>query len=188
MLMTTKLKKKHTHPLEYLMWVALASIAMMFAGFSSAVIVKRSQANWVSYNIPIEFYYSTAVILFSSLCIHLAKKSFVDRKMDRYTAWLGTTLVMGLLFVFLQYLGFYNMWKQGVTVNSNVSFSFLYVIVGLHALHILGGVIALIVMFIKSLNRNRKVYGSVYITLMATYWHFVDILWIYLLLFLIFER
>lgn len=186
--MATNSNVKHTHPLQYLMWVALASIAMMFAGLSSAVIVKRSQANWVSYNIPIEFFYSTATILFSSLCIHMAKRAFAERQLGRYTSWLGATIITGFAFILLQYLGFYDMWKQGVTVNRNVSFSFLYVIVGLHAVHILGGLIALIILFFQSLNRNKRVYSSVYVTLMATYWHFVDILWIYLLLFLILER
>lgn len=187
MLLAMKENKTNSHPLRYLMWIALVSIIMMFAGLSSAFIVKRSQANWISYNIPLAFYYSTAVILFSSIGIIIAKKSFSERMMSRYTFWLGITALLGMAFVILQYYGFLELWSQGVTVSRNVSFSFLYVIVGLHALHVLGGLVALIVLFFQSLSRKTRVYSPVYIRIMATYWHFVDVLWLYLLIFLIFE-
>ena len=175
------------HPLKYLMWIALVSIVMMFAGLSSAFIVKRSQANWISYKIPLEFYYSTGIILISSIAIIMAKSSFIERKMSRYTFWLGVTGLLGILFVVLQYMGFSDLWAQGVTISRNVSFSFLYVIVGLHALHVLGGFVALVILFFQSLSKKTRVYSSVHISIMATYWHFVDILWVYLLIFLIIE-
>ncbi len=187
MIMAMKEKKIGTHPQKYLLWIAIASIVMMFAGLSSAFIVKRSQANWLSYNIPLVFYYSTALILLSSISIMMAKKFFIERRIGRYTFWLGVTTVLGLLFVVFQYIGFSDLWAQGITISRNVSFSFLYVIVGLHALHVLGGIVALIVLFIKSLRRKIKVYSPVSIDIMGTYWHFVDILWLYLLLFLIIE-
>lgn len=189
MLATMKNEKGNTtHPLKFLMWIAITGIVMVFAGFSSAFIVKRSQANWISYNIPLAFYYSTAIIVISSVAIIMAKKTFEDRQMNRYSNWLAVTTIMGFVFLGLQYLGFKEMWEQGVTVNRNVSFSFLYVIVGMHALHIVGGLVALIVMYIQSKNRKRRIYSSVYISNMATYWHFVDILWIYLLIFLVVGR
>jgi cytochrome c oxidase subunit 3 len=88
--------------------------------------------------------------------------------------------------VLLQYFGFKELWASGITITRNVSFSFLYVIVGVHALHVLGGVIALLVMYLKSYSRKRKNYDQIYIDLMNTYWHFVDFLWIYLLIFLVY--
>lgn len=179
--------KVHIHPHKYLMWIAIASIIMMFAGLSSAFIVKRAQANWVSYTIPLAFYYSTATILISSVAIVMARKAFIARQMSNYTSWLVFTILLGTAFVILQYFGFVHLWNQGVTINRNVSFSFLYVIVGLHAVHVTGGLIALVVMFVQSLNRNKRMYSPVHISVMATYWHFVDILWLYLLLFLIIE-
>jgi cytochrome c oxidase subunit 3 len=85
----------------------------------------------------------------------------------------------------LQYEGFKDLWENGFTVTRNVSFSFFYVIVGMHALHVAGGVVALLLMYLKSHSKRRKNYNQLYIDLMNTYWHFVDILWIYLLVFLI---
>ncbi len=185
--MSMKANRTPTHPQKYMMWLFITGIVMMFAGFSSAFIVKRSMANWLSFNVPLIFYYSTGIIILSSISIMVARKFFRERQMVRYTFWLGVTAVLGSLFVLFQYLGFSELWAQGVTITRNVSFSFLYVIVGVHALHVVGGVIALMVLFVQSLSKKRKIYSSLSIDLMNTYWHFVDILWLYLLVFLIIE-
>ena len=161
---------------------------MMFAGLSSAYIVKRNQTNWLTFDIPAIFYYSTAVILLSSLTIVLSRKAFINREMKSYKRWLFATTVLGIAFVILQYEGFQELWASGITFTRNVSFSFLYVIVGLHALHVFGGVIALVVMYLKSFSKKRKNYNIIYIDLMNIYWHFVDLLWVYLLLFLLIVR
>jgi cytochrome c oxidase subunit 3 len=181
-------QKARLHPLKFALWIALGSIVMMFAGLSSAYIVKRSQANWLTYDIPVIFWYSTAVILISSITIFLARKAFRDRQMQQYKIWLGITTVLGIAFVLLQYFGFVQLWDSGITINRNVSFSFLYVIVSLHALHVLGGVVALIIAFLKSYSTKRKTYSTMSIDLINTYWHFVDFLWIYLLIFLVVVR
>lgn len=176
--------KRKLHPYKYLLWVGIASIVMLFAGFSSAFIVKSHQANWLSFRVPGIFYYSTAVILASSLTIMLSRKAFLNRDNKGYRTWLGVTGLLGILFIALQYLGFANLWHQGVTLTRNVSFSFLYVIVGIHALHLLGGVVSVAILFFKSLRKKRRVYVSLDIDLMNTYWHFMDLLWIYLIVFL----
>ena len=181
-------EKNNIHPLKFVMWSACASIVMMFAGLSSAYIVKRNQANWLTYDIPVIFYYSTAVIILSSITIILCRKAFVKRQMKQYKNWLALTTILGITFVLLQYTGFTELWASGITFTRNVAFSFLYIIVGLHAVHVLGGVIALIVMYLKSFSKKRKNYSPIPIELMNTYWHFVDGLWIYLLLFLIMIR
>jgi cytochrome c oxidase subunit 3 len=188
MIAVMKDEKKRMHPLKFVMWGACITIFMMFSGLSSAYIVKRNQGNWLTYDIPGIFYYSTAIIILSSITIILARKAFVERQMRQYKLWLGLTMILGIAFVLLQYTGFRELWASGITLTRNVSFSFLYIIVGLHALHVLGGVAALVVMYVKSFNRRRKNYNSIYIELMATYWHFVDLLWIYLLFFFIFIR
>ena len=185
MIATMKQEKKIIHPLKFVMYAGCASILMIFAGLSSAYIVKRNQANWIAYDVPIIFYYSTAAILLSSVALMLSRKAFIDRQMKQYKMWLFFTLVLGVVFVVLQYEGFKQLWENGFTVTRNVSFSFFYVIVGMHALHVAGGVVALFLMYLKSHSRKRKNYNQLYIDLMNTYWHFVDILWIYLLVFLI---
>lgn len=188
MIAVMKEEKNRIHPLKFVMWAACASIVMMFAGLSSAYIVKRNQTNWLTYDIPVIFYYSTALIIFSSITIILCRKAFINRQMKQYKSWLAVTTLLGITFVLLQYEGFTELWANGITLTRNVSFSFLYIIVGLHAVHVLGGVIALIIMYLKSFSSKRKNYSSISIDLMNTYWHFVDLLWIYLLLFLIVIR
>jgi cytochrome c oxidase subunit III len=188
MIAVMKQEKKTIHPLKFIMWAGCASIVMMFAGLSSAYIVKRNQANWLSFDIPVIFYYSTAVIILSSITIMLSRKAFINREMRHYKSWLLATTILGIAFVLLQYAGFKQLWASGITLTRNVSFSFLYIIVGLHAVHVLGGVVALVIMYLKSFSRRRKNYNQIYIDLMNTYWHFVDLLWIYLLLFLMLIR
>lgn len=180
-------QKTKAHPQKYLLWVALAGIIMMFAGLSSAFIVKRSQANWLAFNVPLIFYYSTAALLFSSVTLLLARRAFNLRQMSRYSFWLGVTSVLGILFITLQLIGFVELWDSGVTLSRNVSFAFLYVLVGIHAIHVLGGVIPMLVLFIKSLSRKNIIYSPVGLEIVSTYWHFVDLLWIYLLIFLVLE-
>ena len=180
-----KVEKTKIHPLKFVMWAGCASIVMMFAGLSSAYIVKRNQANWLTFDIPLIFWYSTAVIILSSLTILLCRKAFINREMRQYKGWLAVTTLLGITFVCLQYIGFQQLWASGITLTRNVSFSFLYIIVGLHALHVMGGVVALIILYLKSFSTRRKNYSSMSIELMNTYWHFVDFLWIYLLIFLV---
>lgn len=188
MIALMKQEKKTIHPLKFVMYIACASIVMIFAGLSSAYIVKRNQANWLTYDIPIIFYYSTAVIILSSITLILSRKFFLSRQMRKYKGWLFASAILGITFVVLQYFGFKAFWNSGFTLTRNVAFSFLYVIVGVHALHVMGGVVALIIMYIKSYSRSRKNYDAIYIDLMNTYWHFVDFLWIYLLIFFIMIR
>lgn len=188
MIALMKQEKKTLHPLKFVMYCACASIVMIFAGLSSAYIVKRSQVNWLTFDIPIIFYYSTGVIILSSITLILSRRFFLNREMRRYKAWLFISAILGITFVILQYLGFKDFWNSGFTLTRNVAFSFLYIIVGVHAVHVLGGVTALIVMYIKSFSHSRKNYDAIYIDLMNTYWHFVDLLWIYLLVFFILIR
>ena len=176
--------KNKIHPYKFNLWVAIGSMVMMFAGLTSAYIVKRNQSNWEDYPLPNEFFFSTIAIVLSSVTIILAKKAFNNRLMARYRKLTLATLILGITFVILQVLGFSHMWNIGLTLNSTVSVSFLYVIVGFHAIHVTGGIIALIIMSLQAFNSKRKNYSSISVDLIGTYWHFVDILWIYLLIFL----
>ncbi|HMO62541.1 MAG TPA: heme-copper oxidase subunit III [Ferruginibacter sp.] len=181
-------QRKRIHPHKFTLWVAIASILMMFAGLTSAYIVKRNQANWFTFDLPKVLWYSTVVIIVSSVTIWMAERQFKQREMMAYRRLLTVTFLLGLLFVALQVIGFTTMWKNGLTLQKNVSISFLYIIVGLHAVHVLGGVVALMVMFAKAFSRKVRNYNSVPVEVMSTYWHFVDILWIYLLVFLLMIR
>lgn len=176
---------KKIHPHKFNMWMAIGSIMMMFAGFTSAFIIKRNQADWVSFDLPKVFWISTVAIVLSSLTIWMAVQAFSARHMKRYRLLMAATFVLGMVFVVLQILGFKEMWAQGNTLSANISYQFLYVIIGLHALHVVGGIIALLVMSIKAFGSKVRNYNIVPVQLVSTYWHFVDVLWIYLLIFLL---
>jgi cytochrome c oxidase subunit III len=178
-------QRKKIHPHKFTLWVAIASILMMFAGFTSAYIIRRNQANWLEFDLPLAFWYSTAVIIASSASIWLAQKKFKARDMAAYRRLLTVTVVLGILFVALQVLGFSQLAKAGITFRKNASIDFLYPIIGLHALHVIGGVVALLVMFARAYRKGVKTYDSAPVEVMATYWHFVDFLWLYLLVFLL---
>jgi cytochrome c oxidase subunit 3 len=181
-------QKKRIHPHKFTLWVALASIVMMFAGFTSAYIIKRNQVNWVTFDLPNVFWYSTLVIVLSSVTLWLAQNAFKKREMLNYRRLVVVTTVLGFLFIILQFIGFSELWQNGMTLTANVSFSFLYIIIGLHGLHVLGGIIALLVMFAKAFSAKVRSYDIVPVEVVSTYWHFVDFLWLYLLIFLILIR
>jgi cytochrome c oxidase subunit III len=176
-------QNKKIHPHKFILWVAIGSIIMMFAGLTSAYIVKREQPGWTTYTTPLAFYYSTAVILISSLTIFLAGKSFTERRMIRYRKMLAATLILGLVFILLQWLGFRHLWVTGTTFHGSGAGQFLYIIAGLHALHVFGGVIALFVLWLRARNTRIRSYNMVPVDVVSTYWHFVDLLWIYLFIF-----
>lgn len=181
-------QRKRLHPHIFTLWVGIAGIVMMFAGLTSAYIVKRNLANWISFNLPVIFWYSTIVIILSSITIMVGRNFFKQGEMAKYRQYLIATAALGVLFVIMQTVGFFNLWHNGITLTRNVSFSFLYIIVGLHALHVVAGVISLLVILIKAFSIRRKSYSTVPIDLMSTYWYFVDLLWIYLLIFLVLIR
>jgi cytochrome c oxidase subunit 3 len=180
---------KRIHPHKFTLWVAIGSIVMMFAGLTSAYIVKSNQANWRGVDIPKIFYYSTAVILLSSVTMQSALRSFQHRAMNNYRMLMLATTLLGLIFVVMQWTGFRQMWDRGVQFKGlSGGGQFLYIIAGLHAVHVLGGMVALVVMFIKAFFGKIKLYSSIPVEVMATYWHFVDILWVYLLVFFLMIR
>ncbi|MFN5020025.1 MAG: heme-copper oxidase subunit III [bacterium] len=179
-------QKRKIHPHKFTLWVAIGSILMMFAGLTSAYIVKRSQASWLMIEIPMMFWYSTVTILASSLTVQFALKALKKREMINYRRLLVVTAVLGVLFVVLQVAGFSQFAAQDIRLvgaGSNASYSFLLVISCLHAIHVLGGVVALVVIAIRALNSSTRSYSTVPLEIAATYWHFVDALWIYLFIF-----
>lgn len=181
-------QRKRIHPHKFTLWVGVASIVMMFAGLTSAYIVKRSQANWVTFDLPAIFWFSTVIIITSSLTLFISNQAFRQREMTKYRGLVVSTLLLGILFVVMQCIGFNQLWVKGITLQKNVSFSFLYVIVGLHALHVIGGVVALLILFAKAFSGKVRNYNIVPLEVISTYWHFVDALWIYLLVFLLMIR
>ena len=184
--MSVEQQRKKIHPHKFTLWVAIGSIVMMFAGLTSAYIVKRSQANWALVEMPMIFWFSTGEILLSSLTIYMAQKAFGNREMRKYRQLLGITAALGVVFLILQIIGFASYEQQDIRLTgagSNASYSFLLAIASLHGVHVLGGVIALVVIYLRALSTKSRNYSAVPIDVAATYWHFVDLLWIYLFIF-----
>lgn len=178
-------QRNRIHPHKFTMWIAIGSIVMMFAGLTSAYLVKSGATGWVGMALPTAFKISTALILLSSVTIYLAQKNFKAREMVKSRALLLITLALGIAFVVFQWIGFKEMWNHQIRMNGAGKGQFAYVIFGLHALHVLGGIVALCILVIKQYLGKIRNYNSTSIEVMSTYWHFVDFLWIYLLVFFI---
>lgn len=188
MVQTTVSKEQHSrlHPHKFTLWVAMASMIMMFAGLTSAFIVKSNLTGWRTIELPKIFWVSTAFILVSSVTIQMAVKAFKGREMQRYRAFMGVTFALGIAFIVCQIVGFDELWGQNIRFKgSSGAGQFFYAITGLHAIHVIGGVVALLIMVIKSLTGKVKLYSAVPVEVLAMYWHFVDLLWLYLLIFFI---
>jgi cytochrome c oxidase subunit 3 len=181
-------QRNRIHPHKFTLWIGIASIVMMFAGLTSAYIVKRNQANWITFDLPAIFWYSTAVIILSSLTLYRSQNLFKRREMIKYRAAVVATMFLGILFLIMQVIGLSQLWIKGITLTKNVSYSFLYVILALHALHVIGGVVALVILFMKAFSVKVRNYDIVPLEVISTYWHFVDALWIYLMIFLLMIR
>lgn len=183
---TINIQRGRIHPYKFTMWVAIGSIIMMFAGLTSAYIVKRSQTGWVMIDIPLAFWFSTVVILASSVTVQLSVRASRERDMPGYRRWMVMTAILGTLFILLQVKGFMDLRGQDIRLvgaGSNASHSFLLAIAGLHGLHVLGGVVALLVIAWRVVRSRTRTYSSVPAEVISTYWHFVDVLWIYLIIF-----
>lgn len=175
---------------QFALWIAMGSITMMFAAFSSAYMVRQSAGNWLEFQLPSLFFVSTAVILISSGTLHASYLSFKNGKELWYKGLLALTFLLGIAFVVLQYEGWMQMFEMGIDMGRNPSGSFVYVISGAHAAHVVGGIACLLVALIhafvlpfKATDKRKNRFQ-----LVLQYWHFVDILWVYLLLFFMFQR
>src|ERR1700730_4516986 len=112
-------QRNKIHPHKFTLWIGIGSIVMMFAGLTSAYIVKREQPNWTSFEMPKIFWYSTAAILLSSLTIQFAFRSFKEREMQRYRRLVLATLVLGLTFICCQLIGFRELWDSGISFKGS---------------------------------------------------------------------
>lgn len=171
-------------------WVGLAAITMTFAAFTSAMVVRQGASqDWQSFALPRILFVDTAVLLASSLTLEMARKrvaAFVHGAQGLHAAaarWLWLTLALGLLFVAGQYAAWLRLRAEGLYLATNPSSSFFYLLTAAHGLHILGGLVGLGLVIGRFARRAPTLRVSTLSTV-AYYWHFMDVLWIYLLLLL----
>jgi cytochrome c oxidase subunit 3 len=169
-----------------LLWFGMVSIIMLFAGLTSAVLVRRGDGNWMQYDIPEVFLWSTICIFISSVALIIASVSARKDNKGMVKLGVGATLLLGLVFIALQFEGYQQLVERGVYMTGaehNASGSFLYIISGVHLAHLLGGIIALIVVFFNAMKGKYSSKNLLGLQVCSTYWHFLGALWIYLYLF-----
>lgn len=183
-------KEKNDRAKKMMLWFGIVSLIMGFAGWTSAYIVSSTREDWISdLQLPQAFYISTAVIIVSSLTYILAKKAIQNGKPKIGANWLFITLGLGLTFIFLQFNGFSQMVAQGYYFTgptSNIKLSYVFLIAAVHIVHVVAGIISLSVVLFNQLKGKYTSAEYLGVSLGATFWHFLDLLWVYLIGFMYF--
>jgi len=177
---------------KMMLWFGIASMVMMFAGITSAYVVSKNRPDWISdFKLPETLYWSTLVILVSSITFMLAKRAILKENRSQATVLLLTTLALGIGFVDLQFRSFSEIIASGYYFTgseSTITTSFIYVVVLLHLAHLAAGLIVLLVVIYNHFKQRYKKGQMLGIELGVTFWHFLDALWVYLFVFLYFFR
>lgn len=168
-----------------MLWIAIVGIVMLFAAFTSGYILSMGRKDWIPVDVPVAFIYSTVIIIASSATMYWAQAS--AKKGNNGSVRLGAiaTLLLGLVFGYTQYAGFNELFVQGHTfVSHNPADSWMLLIPFMHFLHIFGGLIALFVVQMRAGKGKYSTQNHLGVRLTGIYWHFLDILWLYLFAFL----
>lgn len=180
-------REKIARSKKMMLWFGIVSLIMGFAGWTSAYIVSSSREDWLNdLSLPTEFFYSAFVLLISSLSYMMAKKAVKEDRSQKATLYLVATFLLGVLFVSLQVIGFYTFIDMGYYFTgptSNVTVSFIYIIAIMHIVHLIAGFISLSVVIFNQIKGKYDSQNLLGLELGATFWHFLDLLWIYLVLF-----
>lgn len=167
------------------LWVLLTGIIMLFAGLTSAYIVLRGVPAWQNIQLPSLLWPNTAVLLLSSLTIELSRRAVRRNHVASMNRWLGISALLGVTFIAGQLAAWRQLVNAGVYLPSTLQSGFFYILTGLHGIHITGGIIALGYVMYKALGNRLSAFSHQPLKLCATYWHFMDALWVYLFVLLL---
>ncbi len=178
----------------FVVWLLIVASVMLFIGFSSALWVHKTDAVlnnlWTKFNLPIAFWISTLLVIISSIFMQLAYRAAKNDDIYKIPSLMTFTLFFGILFCVSQFFGYNELVKMGFTIVNkepgHISGSFFWVISLVHLLHIIGGIILLIVGISKASRLLVHKKNLVFINICKTYWHFLGILWVYLIIFIYF--
>ncbi|MDR7130415.1 cytochrome c oxidase subunit 3 [Algoriphagus sp. 4150] len=173
------------HPKKFALWLFLVTIVMIFAALTSAYIVRQSEGNWLEYELPAIFWYTSGIVIVSSICLQYA---YVAAKKDNFgglRAGLFLAVFFGITFLVGQWFSWVALVDKNVFFVGNPSGSFLYVFTGLHAVHLISGVIFLIIVLISTYKYKVHSKSLDTLEMAATFWHFLAALWLYLFMFLL---
>ncbi len=185
-------KQMAMHPKKFALWLFMVSVVMVFGAFTSAYYVRRAEGNWMVFDLPSTFWVTTSIIIISSVTMHLTYVAVKrdDHRVARLT--IAATLILGLAFLVGQFMAYGQLVSGGIhfvnSTSSAISGSFLYVISGVHALHIISGVIVLAVMMKSIFSMRVHSQNMTPVEMCTTYWHFLGGLWLYLFVFLLLNR
>ncbi|PIB27316.1 heme-copper oxidase subunit III [Maribacter sp. 4G9] len=185
-------KEKRDRSKKMILWFGMVSLLMGFAGWTSAYIVSSSREDWVSsLALPTSFYISTVIIITSSITYILAKKAVKEGNDKMGATWLLVTLALGIAFILMQFNGFSQMVARGYYFTgptSTIKLSYVFLIAMVHIVHVVAGLISLLVVLYNQYKGKYTKDEYLGISLGATFWHFLDLLWVYLLLFMTFVK
>lgn len=172
------------HPQKFALWLFVVSVIMIFAALTSAYIVRRGEGNWLEFDLPAIFYYTSGVIILSSITMQWAYIAAKRDNLEVLKIALVLTSILGIAFLVGQFIAWGDLVDQNVYFVGNPSGSFLYVLTGVHGLHLISGVIFLLIVLALAFKYKVHSKSMVRIEMCATYWHFLGALWLYLFLFL----
>jgi cytochrome c oxidase subunit 3 len=181
-------KKKSAKPM---LWISMISMVMFFAGLTSAYVISMNRDDWVAFDLPQSFYVSTILIVASSITLFLSQRFLKQNKRQLSLILLVVTLLLGIGFVWQQYVGFNQLKSIGLFFTgpeSTVSTSFIIGITFMHVLHLFAGLVVLLVVIYNHFKYKYKQDDMLGFELGAIFWHFVDLLWIYLFFFFSFIK
>ena len=171
------------------MWLALVAVTMLFVAFTSAYIVRAGMSDdWSAIELPRLLWLNAAVLLVSSVTMEEARRALYKGLRTACNRWLAATTVAGFLFLGGQFLVWRQLAAHGIYVASNPSSSFFYLLTGTHAIHLLGGLAALLYADLEAWRFRLGPAKRTLVEVTAIYWHFMDGLWIFILLLLWFRR
>lgn len=180
------------HPKKFALWLFMVSVIMIFGALTSAYIVRQAEGNWLDFEMPPMFWVTTGLILLSSFTMHWAYLSIKKDNFERAKLAISITVVLGVAFLIGQYMGWSQLVNNGIHLvgrdSSAVSGSFLYIISGLHGVHVISGVLFLMVILVAIFKLKVHSKNLAKIEMCTTYWHFLDGLWLYLFVFLLLNR
>ncbi len=173
------------HPKKFALWLFIVTVIMIFAAFTSAHIVRQADGDWLIYDLPQMFWYTSGIILVSSGFMHWAYMAAKKDKPEQVKIALTIATLLGVVFLFGQLEAYSQLVDQGVFFVGNPAGSFVYIFTGVHGLHLISGVIYLIYMLISSFRYKVHSKNMLNMEMSATWWHFLGGLWIYLFIFLL---
>lgn len=183
-------QQKNKRAKKMMLWFGIVSLIMSFGGLTSAFIVSSSREDWLNdFDLPNAFFISTIIITFSSLVFIAAKKALLKEKYLLSQSLVLGVFVLGLAFIYNQFLGFNELIISGYNFTgptSNITMSYIYIIAVAHILHVIAGLISLAVVIVNHFKKQYTPASKLGFDIASTFWHFIDLLWVYLFLFLYF--